>query len=156
MTLEALAARVQALEDVEAIKKLKARYCAAADTRDEDAFVGCFSADATWEGGAFGHYEGRDAIRGLFRSIPNSLSFAVHYVMNPQIEVEGDRATGRWYLLEPCTMLEGGDQATWGSAFYDETYVKTDAGWQIESLTLTPAFWTPFDQGWVKQRFVGQ
>ena len=102
------------------------------------------------------HYEGQDAIRGLFKSIPNVLSFAVHYVMNPQIEVDGERATGRWYLLEPCTMREGGEQAVWGSAFYDEDYTKTDAGWKIANLTLTPAFWTPFDQGWVKHRFVGQ
>ena len=47
MTLEELAQRVQVLEDIEAIKKLKARYCAAADGRDEEAFVGCFAGDAT-------------------------------------------------------------------------------------------------------------
>lgn len=156
MTLEELAQRVQVLEDIEAIKKLKARYCAAADSGDEEAFVGCFSGDATWDGGSFGRYEGRDAIRGLFKSIPNAISFAVHYVMNPQIDVEGQQATGRWYLLEPCTMVEGGEQAVWGSAFYDEDYIKTDSGWKIANLTLTQAFWSPFDQGWVKHRFVGQ
>ena len=156
MTLEELAARVQVLEDIEAIKKLKARYCAAADQRDEDAFVGCFTADATWDGGDFGRYQGQEAIREFFRSIPNALSYAVHYVMNPQIEVDGERATGRWYLLEPCTMLEGGEQAVWGAAFYEEEYVKTEDGWKMSNLILAPTFWSPFDQGWVKQRFVGQ
>lgn len=156
MTLEELALRIQVLEDIEAIKKLKARYCGAADGRSEDGFVGCFSEDATWDGGNFGRYEGREAIRGFFRSIPDALSFAVHYVMNPQIEVNGDRATGRWYLLEPCTMLEGGEQAAWGSASYDEEYVKEGGEWKIAKLTLAPTFWTPFDQGWVKHQFVGQ
>ena len=76
--------------------------------------------------------------------------------MNPQIEVEGDRATGRWYLLEPCTMLEGGEQAVWGAASYEEEYVKVKGEWKMQNLVLTPSFWSPFDHGWVKQRFVGQ
>lgn len=157
MTLEELAGRIQVLEDIEAVKKLKARYCNAADAGDKDLFLGCFTSDATWDGGeSFGRYEGRDAIRGLFESLPKVISFAVHYVMNPQIEVDGDRATGRWYLLEPCTMLEGGEQAVLGSAFYDEEYVKEGGEWKIATLKLTPAFWSPFDQGWVKHRFVGQ
>ena len=157
MQLEELDQRIQTLEDIEAIKQLKARYCAGADERDEDAFVGCFTEDASWDGGSFGHYEGRDAIRTFFRAIPDRLSFAVHYVMNPQIEVNGDRASGRWYLLEPCTMLsEGGAQAVWGSARYEEEYVRHNGEWKIHQLRLIPNFWTPFDQGWVKQRFGGQ
>ncbi len=157
MTLEELAQRVQALEDIEAIKKLKARYCTAADTGDKDLFLGCFSEDAVWDGGdSFGCYEGREAIRGLFESIPKIISFAVHYVMNPQIDVDGDRATGQWYLLEPCTMLEGGEQAVWGAASYNEEYVKEGGEWKISRLRLTPDFWSPFEEGWVKHRFVGQ
>ena len=35
MDIEELGQRIQTLEDIEAIKKLKARYCAAADERDE-------------------------------------------------------------------------------------------------------------------------
>ncbi|MCE2487679.1 MAG: nuclear transport factor 2 family protein, partial [Desulfurellaceae bacterium] len=89
MQLEELDQRIQTLEDIEAIKQLKARYCAGADERDEEAFVGCFTEDASWDGGSFGHYEGREAIRTFFRAIPDRLSFAVHYVMNPQIEVNG-------------------------------------------------------------------
>lgn len=156
MNLEELARRVQALEDAEAIKKLKARYCDAADERDEDAFVGCFTQDAVWDGGSFGRYEGADAIRAFFRTIPDVLSWAIHYVMNPQIEVDGDRATGRWYLFEPCTMREGGDQAVWGAAAYREEYVRVDGEWRIENLVLAARFWTPYEMGWAKQRFLDQ
>ena len=155
MTLEELAGRIQVLEDIEAVKKLKARYCNAADAGDKDLFLGCFTSDATWDGGeSFGRYEGRDAIRGLFESLPKVISFGDS--IKVLIEVDGDRATGRWYLLEPCTMLEGGEQAVLGSAFYDEEYVKEGGEWKIATLKLTPAFWSPFDQGWVKHRFVGQ
>ncbi len=156
MNLEDIAQRVQTLEDVEAIKKLKARYCAGADERDEDKFVGCFTEDAVWDGGNFGHYEGKAAIREFFGTIPQVLSFAIHYVMNPRIEVNGDKATGYWYLLEPCTMLEGGEQAVWGIAKYEEEYVRVDGEWKIRNLILAPECWTPFEQGWVNQQFLEQ
>lgn len=157
MPLEELAQRIQTLEDIEAIKKLKARYCAAADERDEDAFVDCFTEGASWDGGSFGHYEGHAAIRAFFQAIPKSLSFALHYVMNPQIEVNGDTATGRWYLLEPCTMRQGDrEQAVWGSARYEEDYVRVSGEWKMKNLRLIQNFWSPFDQGWVKQPFIGQ
>ena len=156
MNLEDIAQRVQTLEDIEAIKKLKARYCAGADERDEDKFVGCFTEDAVWDGGNFGHYEGKAAIREFFGTIPQVLSFAIHYVMNPRIEVNGDKATGYWYLLEPCTMLEGGEQAVWGVAKYEEEYVRVDGEWKIRNLILAPECWTPFEQGWVNQQFLGQ
>ncbi len=75
MNLEKLAGQVQTLEDVEAIKQLKARYCAATTEWDENAFVSCFTEDAVWDGGCFGHYEGQAAIRDFFRALPKILSF---------------------------------------------------------------------------------
>jgi ketosteroid isomerase-like protein len=155
MSLTDVERRLQALEDIEAIKKLKARYCLTVDQRDEEGFVSLFTEDAVWDGGRFGHYEGREAIRKFFCAIPDVLTFAVHYVMNPIIEVQGDRATGQWYLLEPCTMVEG-NQAVWGTARYEEEYVRVGNEWRFKNLKLIPVFWSPFDQGWVKKQFVGE
>jgi hypothetical protein len=78
--------------------------------------------------------------------------------MNPSIEVQGDTATGRWYLLEPCTMVTAGSQsqAVWGTARYEEEYVKVNGEWKFKKVHLMPVFWSPFDQGWVKKQFVGE
>ena len=46
-----------------------------------------------------------------------------------------------------------GNQAVWGSARYDEEYVKVDGVWMFKHLTLTSHFWTPFDKGWVETQF---
>ena len=153
MALEDLERKLRVLEDIEAIKKLKARYCLYVDERNEDGFVSLFTEDTVWDGGRFGHYEGRETMRNFFRAIPEMLSFAVHYVMNPIIEVEGEKAKGYWYLLEPCSMVEG-NQAVWGTARYEEEYVKVGGEWKFKEIRLIPAFWTPFEQGWVKKRFV--
>lgn len=153
MNLDELAQRVQEQEDIEAIKKLKARYCLYVDTGEPDKVADLFVEQAVWDGGVVGRYEGREAIRTFMRNLPQLLSFALHYVMNPLIEIQGDRATGQWYLSEPCTMVKG-NQAVWGTARYEDRYVKVGGEWKFQEVRLIPAFWTPFEQGWVKKRSV--
>ena len=153
MSLEELERRIRGLEDIEDIKRLKASYCAYCDDNyDVDNIVNLFVEDAVWDGGMRGRYEGKQEIREFFTNAPNRLPFAVHMVLNPIIRVDGDTATGTWYLLQACTYADG-DRAVWGSARYDEEYVRVNGEWKFQNLKLTSFFWTPFDQGWVKTRF---
>ncbi len=154
MNLEDLERRLRVLEDIETIKKLKARYCAYCDNNyDADGIASLFTEDAVWDGGKFGRYEGREAIRTFFRGAPRIFPFAIHQVMNPIIEVEGEQAKGQWYLFQPATLAEG-NQAVWLAARYEEEYVKVGSEWKFKRLKVFPSFLTPYDQGWVKKRFV--
>jgi hypothetical protein len=79
-------------------------------------------------------------------------------VMNPMIEVEGEKARGTWYLFQAVT--EGGQapstgsgQAKWVSGRYEEDYVKVKGRWFIKKLWVRFNFWTPYDQGWAKQKW---
>jgi ketosteroid isomerase-like protein len=154
MNVEDLARRLQVLEDSEAIKKLKARYCAYCDNNyDADGIAALFTEDAVWDGGSFGKHEGREAIRTFFRGAPKLLTFAIHQVMNPLIEVQGERATGKWYLFQPCTLAEG-NQAAWLAARYEEEYVKVGGEWKFTQLKVFSSFMTPYEQGWAKKKFV--
>ena len=111
--LERLERRLQALEDAEAIRNLKARYAALCDAQyDADGIAMLFTEDALWESPGLGRFEGREAIRGFFRGASGIFSFAIHYSLNGQIEVEGDTAQARWYLFMPCTVAAG-NQAMW-------------------------------------------
>ena len=153
MSLEDIERRLKALEDVEEIKRLKARYCGYCDDNyDADAIASLFTEDAVWDGGIRGRADGREEIRNFFVRASQRLPFAIHMVMNPIIEVDGDAAKGTWYLFQACTYAES-DQAVWGSARYDEEYVRIDGAWMFKNLKLTSFFWTPFDQGWAKTRF---
>ena len=105
------------------------------------------------DGGVRGKREGREEIRSFIRQGPERISFAAHMVLNPIIEINGDTAKGTWYLLQPCTFVEG-NRAVWGAGRYDEEYVRVDGRWMFQNLKLTSHFWTPFDEGWVKTRFV--
>ena len=153
MSLEDLERRVKVIEDIEEIKRLKARYCAYCDDNyNAEAIAGLFTEDAVWDGGIRGRADGREEIRSFFVGAAKRLPFAIHMVMNPMIEVDGDRATGVWYLFQPCTYAES-NQAVWGSARYDEEYVRVNGKWMFKHLTLTSHFWTPFDKGWVEAQF---
>ena len=154
MNLEDLEQRIRVLEDIEAIKKLKARYCAYCDhDYDADGIASLFTADAVWDGGNFGRHEGQGAIRTFFRGASRIFPFAIHQVMNPIIEVEGDKANGSWYLFQPCTLAEG-NQAVWLAARYEEEYVRVGGEWKFKQLKVFPSFFTPYEQGWVKKRFM--
>ena len=70
-------------------------------------------------------YEGREGIREFFRSIFGHFAFALHYGLNPQIEVNGDTARAKWYLFMPCTV---GDtrEAVWHAGLDEEEYIMAD------------------------------
>ncbi len=147
-----LDARVRRLEDIEAIRALKVRYCDLCDRGyDAEALTALFTEDAVWDGGRFGRYESARRIHRFFAATGGIVRFTRHYVTNSVVEVDGDRATGRWYLLQAATMPDGdGERAVWGSARYDEEYVRTVEGWKFQSVVLDWAFWTPYDEGWAK------
>ena len=156
MDLEALERRIQRLEDLEAIKQLKARYAAHCDAHyDADALAELFTADAVWDGGILGYNEGRETIRQFFRGSSQRISFALHYIVSPIIEIDGDTAHGTWYLLQTCTYLNG-NQAVWGAATYHDRYVRDQGVWKFQHVRITSHFWTPFEEGWARIPFIQQ
>ncbi|MGH7985370.1 MAG: nuclear transport factor 2 family protein [Candidatus Binataceae bacterium] len=159
--MKTLEERVRVLEDIESIKRLKARYCAACDDNyNAEAIAALFTEDAIWDGAGLGKAEGGEKIRQFFRGAPRIFPFAIHHVMNPIIEVEGDSARGQWYLLQPATRMRQSEgkaaekQAVWLAASYDEQYVRTADGWKFKHLKVTARFLTPYEEGWAKKQFV--
>ncbi len=96
---ENLAARLTRLEDIEAIRQLKARYCEICDDDHNTALItSIFTEDGTWEGKGIGKAEGHQEIRELFTTFQQAIKFSQHMVQNPIIEVDGNKATARWYF----------------------------------------------------------
>ena len=160
-TIEELARRVQALEDVESIRRLKARYAELVDSRyakgapkpDDQiapiatAIAALFTTDAVWDGDALGVCTGRDAIRE--RMATPTLHFSRHYFVNPDIAVDGDRARGRWELLAPCTSRD--DQPMWMAGVEDDLYERVDGTWLHTRMQLAVHFFAPHERGWARK-----
>jgi ketosteroid isomerase-like protein len=148
MTTGDLEARIQRLEDIDAIKALKHQYCLHCDNDYEpDGLASLFTDDGVWDGGLFGVAEGREGIRGFFKETANTVKFAIHHVTNPLIQVDGDTATGHWYLWQPMVMRDG-DQALWLAARYNENYVREDGTWKFKRLELGIRMLSPYEQGY--------
>lgn len=151
MDLNELAQRIEALEDREAVRRLKARYAEACDDGYNLAkLADLFTEDAVCDFGAYGRYRGKEEILANFANSGENWTFAVHYFTLPDIELSGNRATGYWQLWQPVTIR--GHGATWLSAIEDDEYEKIDGRWFIKSIRFVPFFHTPYDLGWDKQR----
>lgn len=149
--------RVARLEATEQIRALKARYAAVCDNGyDPDAMVPLFTRDAVWDGGErFGVHDGIDAIYAFFEGVSGDITWALHYMIAPSVEVADDLRTARasWYLLEPCT-LDG--QALWLMGTYRDEYRREDDGWRFSRVEVRFQTMTPHDEGWARRPFAGE
>jgi uncharacterized protein (TIGR02246 family) len=152
--LETLSRRLDVLESQDAIRRLKARYMQACDDRLGRGIADLFWPDGIWEAtgpNTAGQVLGHDAIAAMFEASPRRLTFTTHYLTNEAIEVSGDRATGRWKLFEPCTFQDR--LALWMGGHYVDVFERRDGEWKFAHLKLHIEFRTPFEAGWVKERF---
>ena len=147
---ESLEKRIDRLESIEAIKKLKHRYMNYCDLGYPPAKLGpLFIDDAVWSSKEFGVHPSRRALETFFAGISSQIVFAAHLAMNFIIEVEGDHGTGKWRILMPCTMVENGKKVSrWLLGDYDEVYVRRNGVWLFKSIDFVVNFNVPFDQDW--------
>ena len=124
------------MDDIEAIKQLKARYFRLMDTKDWEGFATVFAEEASMRNSPDPNevFEGREEI---VRKVSAALAEAVtvHHGHMPEITLTGDdTANGVWAMYDfvelPQLVLHG-----WGH--YHEEYVKRDGAWQILSSRLT-------------------
>ena len=140
--------RLDVIEDIEAIKRLKAEYCDICDSdHDQDRIVGIFTADGIWESKGVGRAQGHAELRKLFKSFEERISFSQHNVFNPRIEVNGDQARGTWYFLGPFTFRKD-NRAIWLAARYEEEYVKSAGVWKFRHLNAIGRMAASYETGW--------
>ena len=115
---------------VEEVKRLKYRYLRTLDLKRWDEFAAVFLPDATGDYGGLS-FGSRDEIVGFMRDSLGPQMITLHHCHHPEIEVDGDRATGIWYLEDRVIMPEH-RLVLEGAAFYEDRYVRTPEGWRIE------------------------
>jgi hypothetical protein len=155
MNNDSIEKRLQHLEDIEAIRKLKALYCFYADQPGSDyadKFAELFVEDAEIdEGEDLGVLRGRDQIRWAHREFWQHLRLNQHLTFNALIDVDGNKAHGRWKLLQLTTsIVKDGDKAFWSCGSYDEQYVKKNGVWKFQHVQAAVHFTCPYEDGWVR------
>ena len=130
---ERLERQLRRLEDVDAIRSLKARYFTSCDRKDPQGMRDCFAPGAVRiDYGRIGVFEHRDQLVEVFERLgchPHIVE--MHHGVNPDIVVVDDaHARGTWGLH--YQMIDTNAQCiTQLGAYYDDEYVKLDGVWKI-------------------------
>lgn len=152
--------RLQRVEDELAIHRLLVDYSATQDARDYQAYAALFAREGEWVNGNR-TYKGREAILQMLTELygPTPPGYinneSYHITSNPQIDVDGDRATARSrHLLvmrgpkgEPVPMLAGR---------YEDELIREDGKWKILRRVDYPVM--PTAEEWmqfIRQRRAG-
>ena len=132
-----LEARIEKLEAESDIRKLKARYLNACDAKDVAAIRACFTQDAEIEFPPLGSFD-LDGLMGIFTQMAATTPIIdVHHGHNGEIEIDGDKASGRWNLGF-ATYDPRAKSFRMLASFYEDRYRKTEAGWRICYTKSTP------------------
>jgi len=129
--------RLAAIEDIEAIKRLKYRYWRHLDLKQWDDLAVCFAADASVSYGAGKYdFQGVDAIMGFLREALSRERGAVtvHHGHHPEIDLTGaTTATGTWALYNYMYNVKQNRGIRIG-AYYNDRYIKVGSTWKFQHI----------------------
>ncbi|HEX5586010.1 MAG TPA: nuclear transport factor 2 family protein, partial [Acidimicrobiia bacterium] len=114
-------------EDRDEILQLLYRYNHTIDAGDAEGWADTWTDDGVFDAGG-SVLRGRAELVGF----ASGVSGVRHVVMNPLVDVTGDRARVRAYLM----LLVGGAIGMIG--VYDDEVVRTPSGWRFAARTFTP------------------
>ncbi|MDJ0877270.1 MAG: nuclear transport factor 2 family protein [Halieaceae bacterium] len=109
-----------------AIRDLNARYIDAVNRYNADDWIATWSPTATWD--LMGHVvEGSEAILQTWQGAMSGFEMVVMMLSSGTIQVESEKATGRWYLTEHLNPKDGDANMTLG--VYNDEYALEDGRW---------------------------
>jgi hypothetical protein len=147
--------KLKRLLDIEEIRTLRHRYAYGANiidgkSGDLKAFAALFAADGTFDVG-MGVATGPAEIENMMKALTTQWQCGMHYMLNPIIDIDGDRARGTVSGLFAFTSVEN-PVPIWLSNIYSDEYVRTPRGWRFQSVTIRNTFADPaFFAGYADQ-----
>ena len=124
-------------DEIEAIRRLKARYFRLMDTKDWDGMREVFTDDVVIDTAEAGGQvaRGADDFMAFLREALGD-AVTVHQGHMPEIDLTSETtATGIWALNDIIIWSSG--MRLDGYGHYHETYEKSDGEWRIKSSKLT-------------------
>jgi bile-acid 7alpha-dehydratase len=136
--LSELEKRIRVIEDIEAIKKLKAKYFRCVDKKLWEEMETVLTEDAVADYGmGIELLQGRKAIMEfLKKNLARDSMISVHQGHNPEIEITSDTtARGVWVLNDRLIIQTIATLNGW--RYYEDEYVKLNGEWKKKSTKIT-------------------
>ena len=130
------------LEDEQALRDLMATYLDAVYRNDGEAWKATWAEDSEWNllGNAV---TGRDNIYAMWQGAMASFDFALMVPSISKFEIDGDTATGFWYLQE-FTRDHDGNTSNIVSRYLD-SYVRENGRWLYKTRVYNFIYNGPAD-----------
>jgi len=125
---------MQTLLDIEEIKQLKARYFRGIDTCNLELLRTVLADDVhiRFDSPTYQHeINGINEAMIFYRNAFTHRRFGMHNGHTPEIQVNGDAATGIWYLNDLFINLDEQTILT-GSALYEDCYTRVTGQWRVQ------------------------
>ncbi len=130
------------VEDELALRGLMDRYIDAVARRDGTAWAATWAEDASWS--LMGQeVTGRDNVLALWQQMVSGFEFAIMMPSSGMFEIDGDTASGHWYLQEFTRDLEGNAASILSR--YRDTYTRVDGQWLYRSRHYDVMYFGPAD-----------
>jgi len=141
MTLEELAEKIKVLEDIEEIKKLHINYVYLLCDLQWDEMLDCFAENATLDLMDQGVRQGKKEIGEVFHNVLAKMIKRTdgHFVGQPVISVDGDKAKGYWILY----LFFAEPEVKWVQGRQDCEYVKVNGKWKFSSVIFASPWPAP-------------
>jgi len=152
--------RLQALEDAEAVRSLKARYLFCCDRKDPKGIRACFADGKVHiDYGAIGTFDSADALVDVYTQIAcHEHMVELHHSSNPQIEVlDATHARGTWSLQYGLINTQA-QSITQLAGYYEDEYLKQGGVWKISStrFVATSTLALDYSEAVAKTLFAGR
>jgi ketosteroid isomerase-like protein len=146
-------ARLRQVEDQLAIQRVLVEYSARIDARDFEGYADLFAREGTWQNGNTVR-RGREEIVQMLVEIfgtpaagfVNNADY--HLVSNPQVDVDGDRATARSRHL---LLMRGpdGEPVPELAGLYEDEFIREGGEWKILRRVDNPIM--PTREEWLRE-----
>jgi ketosteroid isomerase-like protein len=121
----------QTIADRVEIEALRGEFTDAGMMRDYDRMASLFTEDAVWRIPAVNaEFAGREEIRaGVGQLLDDLWAYLLQATHPGALEIDGDTATGRAYVLTFGQLTEGGSHLNY--SVYHDRYQRTPDGWKF-------------------------
>lgn len=153
-------ARLQNIEDIEAISRLTRAYGYYVDKNLWDQVVDLFAENSSVELNQRGIFVGKAGVRRMFLEKMGGGKVGMergrlfnHFQIQEIVTVapDGQTAQARFRTFAQVAGFGAVKQA-WTEGIYENGYVKENGVWKFGKMKYWGTFYTPYDQGWVGEQ----
>jgi SnoaL-like domain len=126
------------LEDKDAIREMFAQYCFYTDSGQFEKYVNLFTEDCDWDGGPFGHHQGRANLLAMLKQGGDTATKLRHSTTNSLITINGNEARAISYVQvlgvgEPAPVI-------FFAGIYLDYLIKQNGRWLFKQRKLRTDF----------------